>query len=163
MKAAAALFCFAAAIPSLQAEMVQVKATAGVTGFVEIFTPGDYFTTGGAARLFVSRRWSVEPEYLYLWSPRRRNYSIIWANVAFDLRDRDSNAIPYLFGGPGVVWATYPSGGGKVTGSVAAGSLGGGIRFRISDRVFVGPQLRVGFADVPFAELTGSVGIILKK
>jgi hypothetical protein len=63
---------------------------------------------------------------------------------------------------PGVVWHTTRFAHFTQTNGEAAIGTGAGVRIRLTDRVFVAPQARLGIADGIFAEVTGSIGFVLK-
>ena len=143
------------------AQPTQVRFTAGVTTCADDGAVHEA-AVGGGVRFHFSRRWSVEPEFIYA-TKRNDHSSILWGNVAFDFRDRDRKIVPYWYGGPGLVRHTSTFGSFSFTATEAAFGTGGGVRFLLSDRVFVAPQVRFGVADGVFVEVTGSIGFILKK
>jgi hypothetical protein len=150
-----------AAMPSVFAQAIQTRFTAGTTIFAD--DGAVYETTvGGSARLYFSRRWSVEPEFLHARKGSDRNY-FLWGNVAFDFFQRDRRIVPYWYEAPGLVRHTTGFSNFTLTTHEAAFGTGAGVRFKVSDRVFVAPQFRVGVADGVFVEFTGSIGYILRK
>jgi hypothetical protein len=157
-----AFLAFATAAP---AQRVEGRVIAGVTSFAEDDGSENHATVGGAARFYLSRRWSLEPEYLYM----RRDSTfqtdrdhVLWGNVSFDLRDRERAVVPYWFGAPGVIHHRITFGSISSSTTEAAASTGAGVKF-VFGRVFVAPQFRFGLADGVFAELTGSLGFVLKR
>ena len=153
---------FAAAFSaSALAQGIQSRFTAGTTIFAD---DGAVFeaTVGGSVRFYFSRRWSVEPEFLHARARWDRNY-FLWGNVAFDFLQRDRAIVPYWFVSPGLVRHTIGFGNIMFTTHEAAFGTGAGVRFKLSDRVFVAPQFRMGVADGVFTEFTGSIGFIVRK
>src|SRR5687767_10032601 len=61
----------------------EVKATFGGAAFDET----SHSVFGGSARFYVTRRLSVEPEFLYMRNSSRDQDYLLQPNVAFDLAD----------------------------------------------------------------------------
>jgi hypothetical protein len=154
-----------ALIPWAAAQHVQARFTAGAMVFADDGAVVEA-AVGGGLRIYFSRRWSVEPEFIHA-RDKSGSFtdinSILWGNIAFDFRHRDRKIVPYWYGGPGVTRHTTRFGSFSQTTVEAGFGTGGGVRFMLSDRVFVAPQVRIGIADGIFSEVTGSIGFILKK
>ena len=112
--------------------------------------------------MYLTRRFSVEPEFLHIRRGSDRNY-LLWGNVAFDFLSRDRRIVPYWHAGPGLARHTTEFGRFSFTSHEAAFGTGGGVRVKLADRVFVAPQFRMGVADGVFVEFTASIGYILRK
>jgi hypothetical protein len=143
------------------AQPMQARFTVGATTFADDGAVTEA-AVGGGVRFHFSRRWSLEPEFLYV-SKRNDHSSILWGNIAFDFLPRDRRIVPYWYGGPGIVRHTSSFGQFSFTSTEAAFGTGAGVRFMLSDRVFVAPQFRLGIADGVFAEVAGSIGYVLRK
>jgi outer membrane protein with beta-barrel domain len=157
---------FAAALPEVTAaQPIDARFTAGALVFADdgAVTLGEF---GGSVRLYFSRRWSVEPELIFAKRfssfARDSNY-LLWGNVAFDFRHRDRRVVPYWFAAPGMVHHRTSFGSFSFSTNEASFGTGAGVRFMLSDRIFVAPQLRVGVADGVFSEFAGSIGYVLRK
>jgi hypothetical protein len=154
-----------AVLPPAVAQTVHARFTAGTTVFADD-GPVAEKTFGGSVRIYFSRRWSVEPEFLHARHKTGfvddRNY-FLWGNVAFDFLRRDRRIVPYWYAGPGLVRHTTGFNNFTFTNHEAAFGTGAGVRFRLSDHVFVAPQVRIGIADGVFSEITGSIGYIWGK
>lgn len=150
---------------TLLAQGIQARFTAGSTIFADD-GPVYETTIGGSLRYYFSRRWSVEPEFLFArnksGSITDRNY-FLWGNVAFDFLQRDRRIVPYWYAAPGLVRHTTVFNQFTFTNYEAAFGTGAGVRFKLSDRVFVAPQVRIGIADGIFSEITGSIGYMWGK
>lgn len=153
----------AAAAPAFASQPIQARFTAGMTSFVEDYQADNHATVGGSVQFYFARRWSVEPEYLYMRTGDNHHDHVFWGNVAFDIRSRDHKFVPYWFAAPGVVRNTRTFGPLSFTSTEGAFSTGFGSRFFVSDRVFLAPQIRLGVADGFFGEVTGSIGFLLRK
>jgi hypothetical protein len=92
---------------------------------------------------------------------RDRDY-LLWGNVAFDFLDRDRRVVPYGFFAPGLIHHRTSFGQARFSTAEAAFGGGFGARVFLSNRVFVAPQIRFGLADAVFAEVTGSIGFVLR-
>ena len=71
--------------------------------------------------------------------------------------------MPYWFAAPGLIHHRSSYGPQTFSSTEAAVGTGAGARIFLSPRIFIGPQVRFGFAEGVFAEITGSIGFILKK
>jgi hypothetical protein len=91
-----------------------------------------------------------------------RDY-VLWANFAYDFRDRSRRIIPYWMGAPGVMYNRSTFGERTFSNTEAAVGTGFGIKVFLTSRVFLTPQFRLGLADGIFAEATGSVGFVLRE
>jgi hypothetical protein len=150
-----------AILPSASAQGMQLWGTVGTTIFAD--EGAVYETTvGGSVRLYFSRRWSFEPEFLHARKRSDRNY-FLWGNLAFDFLQRDRRIVPYWYIAPGLVRHTTGFSRFTFTTHEVAFGTGAGVRFKVSDRVFVAPQFRMGVADGVFVEFTASIGYILRK
>jgi hypothetical protein len=147
------------------AQGVEARLTGGVISFADDGTVNQAMG-GGSLRVYFSRRWSVEPQLMYARrtiSTARDSNVLLWANVQFDILHRERRVSPYWFASPGIVWHSTRFAQFSQTNAEAAFGSGVGVRIRLTDRVFVAPQVRIGIADGIFTELSGSVGFVLKK
>ena len=119
------------------AEGMHARFTAGTTIFADD-GPVSETTLGGSVRFYFSKRWSVEPEFLYAWKESDRNY-FLWGNVAFDFVRRDRRVVPYWYISPGLVVHTQKS--IDFNSSEASIATGFGTRIHLSDRVFIAPAV----------------------
>jgi hypothetical protein len=150
--------------PAAEAQRVEGRFSMGVTSFADEGAV-NHLTAGGGLRFHLWRRWSVEPEFLYM---RHNNFVhdrdyLLWGNLSFDFRNRERMVVPYWFAAPGVIYHRSTFGQFTTSTSEAAFGTGAGARIFLSDRVFVAPQVRFGIADGVFAEVTGSIGFVLRK
>jgi len=96
---------------------------------------------GGSVRFRVSRRFSVEPEFMSSRGPRFKQWTFI-PNVVFDLRDPSEKVTPYVIGGVGYFGELDKSINYKR--SEMAWSGGFGARVRLAGGLFVSPEFRLG-------------------
>ena len=145
------------------AEATQARYTIGVTAFADDNTVY-HGSAGGAVRVYLSRHWSVEPEYLFLGEILGNHYDhVIWGNFAYDFRDRQRRVIPYWFGSPGVITGVDRILGRRLVHAAVAASTGVGTRVFVSERWFVAPQVRAGAASGVFVEATVSFGYAWRR
>ncbi len=169
--AAAALLLFASFIHAsaqddLTPPKAEVKATLGGALFGEGEVP--HVLVGGSFRFYVTRRVSVEPEFLYLYHSENDEDYIVQPNVAVDLRPPTKKVVPYVIAGVGAIHhrATFHgfdfnTGAPRsfdVSGTTWTASAGGGVRIFLNDRIFISPEARVGRE--PTVRGTISVGYV---
>ena len=118
----------------------------------------NHFVLGGGPRFYLTRRFSVEPEILYMQGPGFDKDLALNLNCSLDFRP-SSRLRPYVVGGMGVLhhrnrirFALQES----FSGNGLSFSGGMGFKVMVSDRIFVSPEVRVGWN--PFLMITSSVG-----
>ena len=155
---AAALFLLAALSPlsaqepqELTPPKVEAKVIAGAANFGEDLPHG---FVGGAVRFYVTKRLSIEPEYLYLRHSKDDQDQLFQPNVAYDFSDPRKRFVVYGIAGVGVLRHKGRFlGNDFVTGAPVlfdtsfttwTASVGGGVKIFLTDRFFVAPEVRVG-------------------
>ena len=146
----------------------EIKLTVGAAGFTSDDGRIPHGLAGASVRVYVTRRVSVEPEFLYLRnSPNDEDY-LFQPSVAYDLTDSRGRFVPYVIAGIGVLHHR-----GEVFGvdfvtrqprvfdnsytSVAA-SAGAGVKMFLTKRLFIAPEGRVGYQ--PSLRGTISIGFV---
>lgn len=109
---------------------------------------------GGAVRVYVTKRLSIEPEYLYLRRSENDQDHLGQLNVAYDFTDPTKRVVAYAIGGAGVLHNR-----GRVFGSdfvtgqpfvreieftTWTASAGAGVKIFLTQRLFVSPEFRLG-------------------
>ncbi|HEX5601693.1 MAG TPA: outer membrane beta-barrel protein [Pyrinomonadaceae bacterium] len=130
---------------------VEGKVIFGSTVFDEGL---EHTLVGGSVRAYVTKRLSLEPEYLYLRRSEDDQDHLVQMNVAYDFTDPTKRFVPYVIGGAGVLHNRGRiSGNDFVTGApfvrdisftTWTASAGGGVRIFLTNRLFVSPELRLG-------------------
>jgi len=152
------LFLISSCSPTLYAQtFVQKLEIQGIAGLAAFPDEGwiNHAVVGAAITLPLSRRWAVEPEFLYLYSSEHDMDIHLIPNLLFQWKNR-SRIVPYLKFGVGlerhrsaydqwVSWASSWTGG-----------CGFGTRIFLSDHWYVSPEFRLGWE--PLLRVTGSVG-----
>jgi hypothetical protein len=154
----------AAAQGELTPPKAEVKATFGGAAFEET----SHSVFGGSARFYVTRRLSVEPEFLYMRNSSRDQDYLLQPNVAFDLADPTGRFVPYVIGGAGVIHHQGRFPGFDFSTGVPrifdtsfttwTASAGAGVKIFVTDRLFVSPEARLGRE--PNVRATISVGYV---
>lgn len=146
----------------------EVKGTIGGSTFGDGEVPHGVF--GGSVRVYLNRRVSVEPEFLYMYHSVNDQDFILQPNLAVDLTSSKGRVVPYLIAGAGVIhhrgrFTTFDFNGPSpvlrtvnTSGTSWTASAGGGVKLFITDRLFVAPEARIGFE--PVLRGTISVGYV---
>jgi hypothetical protein len=109
---------------------------------------------GGALRVYVTKRLSIEPEYLYLRNGENDQDHQVQANVAYDFTDPTKRLVAYGIAGVGVLhhegrsFSDDPvTGAPRVfenTFTTWSAGVGVGAKIFLTKRLFVSPELRIG-------------------
>ena len=130
---------------------IEAKIIAGGANFGEDIPHG---LVGGAVRVYVTRRVSIEPEYLYLRHSENDQDQIVQLSVAYDFRNPTKRIVPYGIAGAGALFHKGRFFGNDfVTGeprvfdtsfTTWTASIGGGVKIFATKRFFIAPEVRVG-------------------
>lgn len=130
---------------------IEAKVIFGSTVFNE---DSEHKAVGGAVRVYVTKRLSIEPEYLYLRHSERDQDQLVQPNVAYDFTDPTKRVVAYGIAGVGVLHHKGRFFGNDfVTGAPRVfdtsfttwtASAGGGMKIFLTKRLFVSPEVRVG-------------------
>jgi hypothetical protein len=171
MSTALMLFCFLpvfAQQEDLTPPKAEIKLTVGAAGFTSEQGRIPHGLAGGSVRIYVTRRVSVEPEFLYLRnSPNDQDY-LIQPSVAYDLTDPTKRFVPYVIGGVGVLhhrgrffgvdFTTRQPRVFDTSFTAFAASAGAGVKIFLTRRLFIAPEGRVGRQ--PSVRGTVSIGYV---
>lgn len=166
------LFC-SLPVPAQEEDHPRPKAEIRLTGGASGFTGDDgeipHGVVGGSFRIYVTRRVSIEPEFLYMTnSPNDRDY-LTQVSAAYDFGDSGKRFVPYVIAGAGVLRHRSQFFGVDFFGTglprvydtsytSLAVSAGGGVKMFLTKRLFVAPEGRVGYQ--PSLRGTISVGYV---
>lgn len=100
----------------------------------------EHTIVGGAVRAYVTKRLSIEPEYLYLRHSDRDQDQLVQPNVAYDFTDPTKRVVAYGIAGVGVLHHN----GRFFNFTTWTTSVGVGLKIFVTKRLFVSPELRVG-------------------
>jgi hypothetical protein len=155
--AALILFCFPSALTQ-EEELTPPKAEARLTVGASGFTSDDgripHGVAGVSLRVYVTRRVSVEPEFLYMRHSADDQDYLTQVSVAYDLAEPTKPVVPYVIAGLGVLHHRGRfSGLDFVTGqprdfdtsfTEPAASAGAGVKIFLTNRLFIAPEGRIG-------------------
>ena len=123
---------------------------------------------GAALRVYVTKRLSLEPEYLYLRRSKDDQDNMVQMNVAYDFTDPTKRLVPYGVAGVGVLHNRGTVFGSDFETGVPfvreiefttwTASAGGGVKIYLTNRLFVSPELRLGRE--PTVRATINVGYV---
>ena len=154
-----------ACVTPISAQQVEGKVIFGSAIFNEDI---EHKIVGGAVRAYVTKRLSIEPEYLYLRHSDNDQDQLVQPNVAFDFTDPTKRFVAYGIAGVGVLHHKGRFFGNDfVTGAPRVfdtsfttwtASVGGGVKIFFTKRLFVSPEFRVGRE--PTVRATINVGYV---
>jgi hypothetical protein len=132
-----------------------VKLIAGAAAFLDESTPLDHFVIGAAGAIDLSPRLHLEPQFLYMDGPESDRDITLTGNISYDILVAKNSAL-YLVGGGGLLRHTEDFASGSFSSYDGTFSGGIGIRFDLSENLFVAPEFRIGFE--PLIQILGSAG-----
>ncbi|MEN3327040.1 MAG: hypothetical protein V7638_1847 [Acidobacteriota bacterium] len=91
---------FAQQVQQVSRPKVEGKVIFGSAVFGEDL---EHTLVGGAVRAYVTKRLSIETEYLYLRRSENDQDNLVQMNVAFDFTDPTTRFVPYGIAGAGVL------------------------------------------------------------
>ena len=132
----------------------------------------DHKVVGGAVRAYVTKRLSIEPEYLYLRHSENDQDQHFQPNVAFDfIKDSTGRLVVYGIGGVGVlhhkgrfVDNDFVTGASRIfdtSFTTWTATAGVGAKIFVTKRLFVSPELRIGRE--PTVRATINVGYVFAR
>jgi hypothetical protein len=126
-----------------------VELHIGYAAFVDD-SPVEHFVLGGSARIHLTPRLSVGPEVTYMRGPGDDRDLFLTGNLTFDFLPPRAGgparrAVPYLVVGGGMMRHSNRFGSEEFTSSEGAFTGGMGVRFNVADRLYVAPEVRLGW------------------
>ena len=147
---------------------VEIKTMVGASDFGDDDRSYPHFVTGLAARIHISRHWSIEPEFNYMRRSSNDHDYLVQPNVVYEFNSLGDRAIPYLIGGVGFMkHKSVFRGSDFVTGAPVtydtsyttwSASAGAGLKVFLSKNLFVAPEARIGRQ--PTTRATVSIGYV---
>ena len=118
---------------------------------------------GGAARFYLSPRFSVGPELAYMVGPGADRDLMVTGNVVFDVLAPTATGprrvTPFLVAGGGLFRHSDRFPRGTFSSTVGVVTLGLGLRARTTRRTFVAVDARLGW--VPHLRVAATMGVAL--
>lgn len=149
---------------------IEAKFFAGVSTFSTTFS-GDlrHTVVGGALRFYLTRRLSIEPEFMHMRRGAHDRDYVFTPHVAVDLADPRGRFVPYLLAGVGVehhrdefsyldFFNNNQPVKRKVANNTISANAGDGVKIFLTDRLYVAPDVRGGYE--PNFRATISVGYV---
>jgi len=139
-------------------QSLALDAAAGWAGFADDGIAGEGLF-GGAARWQLSPRVAIGPEVVYIQGDNH-HHVVITGNFTFDVNP-DGAVQPFFVAGGGVFQTQERFFDDAVTSSEGAFTVGGGVRGRVSDRVSLGIDVRLGWE--PHIRIGGILSVRLGR
>ena len=146
----------------------EIRLTAGASGFTSDDGRIPHAVAGASLRVYVTRRVSVEPEFLYMRHSADDQDYLGQISVAYDLSEPTGRAVPYVTAGLGVLHhrgrffgQDFVTGQPRVfdtSFTEPAASAGAGVKLFLNRRLFIAPEARVGRH--PSVRATVSIGYV---
>lgn len=131
---------------------VEAKLIAGGASFAEPSIPHSVF--GGAVRVYLTRRFSLEPEALYMRHSRDDHDYVVQLNAAYDITNPTKRFVAYGIAGAGYLRNRSTFRGRDFDTGVPrdfdtsfgtwTASVGGGVKIFVTKRLFIAPEVRFG-------------------
>ena len=142
MKAAIALLALVCSSPVWAQRQLDAKGSIGLASFLdESFE--QHLLLGASARIYLTRRFSIEPEVLYLRQNQSHHDVVFMPNFVWDFGGR--RVVPYVTGGIGVMRSSDSGFGRSFSNTDAVVSGGLGAKFYVNRNWFIAPEARLGF------------------
>lgn len=137
---------------------VTVTFGGGYAGFLDDAVINHGVAVAGGEWVIRSRV-AIAPEVLYMVGPGSDRDVFVLGVARFGIRPFTTAVAPYVVAGGGVMRHSETLGGGSFSNTAGAVIAGGGVRLRVSDRVFVAPEVTVGWE--PHLQASVRVGVAL--
>lgn len=136
----------------------------GHAGFLDDTTSA-HSVFGASARVYLTPRLAVGPEFVYMRGPGSDRDTFLTGNLTFDLlrprAGRSPRVSPFVVVGGGLFTHSDRFATGTYASSEGAFTAGGGTRVWITNRIYGLVELRVGWE--PHYRVTGGIGVTLSK
>lgn len=125
-----------------------LELTTGWAGFVDDATINKTLF-GGGVRVPISPRVSVGPEVVYMKGPGTTRDLMVTGNVTVDLLREPGNrplrVVPYVVAGAGLFRRSEEFVNETFSSTEGAFTAGGGARVSVGPRVYLAPEVRLGW------------------
>jgi hypothetical protein len=150
------LFCFASFTHSAEPDQPShdLKLVLGTSAFLDEEIPFDHFIAGGSVRFGITKRFSVEPQFLYMSGPGSDRDYTLTGNISYDLLTAPRFAV-YTVAGAGLIRHSERFQRDEFSVNEWTVNGGIGVRLYLTERFFVAPEFRFGWEPL----LSTQVGI----
>jgi hypothetical protein len=131
-----------------------LKLVIGTSAFLDEEIPFDHFDVGASIRFGLTKRLSIEPQFVYLSGPGSDRDYMLTGNIAYDLISASRYSM-YVVGGGGLFRHTEQFPNGEFADNEWTGNGGVGVRLRLTEQFFIAPEFRFGWEPL----LTTQIGI----
>jgi len=140
------LYCSLAAAQTARPGQAELRGLIGYSTFLDE-SPQNHFVAGGSAHFYLTRRFSVGPEVLYMYRNEFDEDVTATANFAWDFKG-GPRVQPYVAGNVGVL--RHYGGGPGVRFVVNDWSYGAGlgVKIALTDRLYLVPDFRIGLEPI---------------
>jgi hypothetical protein len=140
------LCCRIAPAQTAHRGQTELQGFLGYSTFIDE-SPQNHVVAGGSARFYLTRRFSVGPEVLYMYHNEFDEDVSATANFAWDFKG-GPRVQPYVAGGVGVL-RNY-GGAPGVRFAVDSWSYGAGlgVKIALTERLFLVPDFRIGLEPI---------------
>jgi hypothetical protein len=132
----------AVAAPAEARQQVAIDLAGAWVGFADDGVVSEALV-GGSARWHLSPKISIGPELIYIAGDNHSHF-VATGNLTVEFNP-DGSVLPFFVVGGGVFQTRDTFFGTAVSSSEGAFTVGGGVRGRVTDRVSVGLDARVGW------------------
>jgi hypothetical protein len=127
----------------------------GTSAFLDEDIPFDHSIFGGSILIRLTKKLSIEPQFLYMNGPGSDRDLNLTGNVVYDLATIDRFTF-YVVGGAGILSNTQRFSRGDFTANEWTANGGVGAKFFITEKLFVSPEFRFGWE--PLLTATAAIG-----
>lgn len=120
-----------------------LKLILGTSAFLDEEIPFDHFMIGGSMRFGLTKRFSVEPQFLYMSGPGSDRDYMLTGNISYDLLTASRFAV-YTVAGGGLIRHSEQFQRGEFSVNEWTVNGGLGARIYITNQFFVAPEFRFG-------------------
>lgn len=133
--------------PAAYAQAPRTGAVEGIGGYAGFLDESvmHHSVLGGAARVYLLPRVAVGPELVYMKGPGDDRDVVLTGNVTFDFLRGPRVVTPFLVAGAGIFSHSDRFGSQTFSSTEGSFTAGGGVRIPIGQRLYVAPELRIGW------------------
>jgi hypothetical protein len=150
-----------AAQPALNTPAAAIDIVGGYAGFIDEALV-DHAVVSTTVRYHLTRRISLGPELVYMVGPGNDRDLFLTGNLIFDFigaaAPRPPAVRPYVVVGGGLMRHSNRFSERTVSAVEGAWTAGGGVRIRLTDRVYALGEFRLGWE--PHVRTTGGVSVL---
>jgi hypothetical protein len=140
------LCCSISSAQTARRGQAEVRGLAGYSTFLDE-SPQNHFVAGGSAQVYLTRRFSIGPEVLYMYRNDFDKDVTVSANFAWDFKG-GPRAQPYVAGHLGVLRHYGGAPGIRFVVHDWSYGAGLGVKIALTDRLSLVPDFRIGLEPI---------------